>query len=947
LILVDAHGLIYQHYHGTKNQGLSTASAVPTNALFGFTRDLLYLRSLKPAVLIVTYDLSEKTFRNDLYPDYKAHRDPMPDDLSIQLPLIHQSMEALSIPALGLKNYEADDLLATLSRAGAAHGYDVWICTSDKDCRQLITDRIRLYNLRKREEFGRANLLEDWGVTPEQVVDLQILVGDSVDNVPGVPGVGVKTAAKLLQQYGTLDNLIAHLDEVPGKKQESIRTSTPLFETSRRLVRLADDVPVKINWETWKLQPIKTELATKMFQEWGFSSLVRQLRDGTVETRRDEPGLFDGAELFPFGANAPANGEKIDNEPKKDDWKAVYHLVDTPEEFERFFGLLNVQKRFAVDLETTGLEPLRCDLVGLSFSWKEGEAYYLPVRAPICEPHLDVKHTLGRLKPLFENPNVEKVNQNIKYDMLVLRAHGIKLAGIAGDSMVADYLLYPGERSHSKEELSRRHLHHEVIPIEDLIGKKTRKAEQLSIDQVSTQQVKEYAAQDADVALRLCNTIEPQLESVSREPGVASLRKLYQEVEVPLIEVLASMEFYGIRLDVPLLRKLSAEMAKQLDEIEEEIYRLAGRRFKIGSLPQLRTILFDELKLPKQKMTDTTGEAKTDQQTLEKLAEMTHLPGHKLPQKILEQRQLSKLKSTYVDALPELVNPNTGRIHASFNQTVAVTGRLSSSDPNLQNIPIRREMGQQIRQAFLPEPGWRLLTADYSQIELRLLAHFCGDDALRKAFAEDRDIHTAVAAEINGVSEDRVTADMRRVAKTVNFGVLYGMSAHGLAERLHISRNEAAKFIDSYFTRYPRVLEYQQRLLAHCRKSGYVPTILGRRRKIDGIRGSTTYQQRNQPEREAINMEIQGSAADLIKLAMLNLYRRLQRERLRSRLLLQIHDELVFESPPEELHRLAGIVREEMTTPLEKSLRLQAPLKVDMREGPNWLDTTSLEEAAA
>jgi DNA polymerase I len=424
---------------------------------------------------------------------------------------------------------------------------------------------------------------------------------------------------------------------------------------------------------------------------------------------------------------------------------------------------------------------------------------------------------------------------------------------------------------------------------------------------------------------------------------VPSLRKLYQDVEVPLIEVLASMEATGIRLDVPFLQKLSVEMGKHLADIEAEIYRLAGHPFNIGSLPQLRKVLFDELKLPRQKVTSTTGAASTDQETLEKLAAMTNLPGHQLPRKILEQRQLSKLKSTYVDALPAILNRRTGRVHTSFNQTVTTTGRLSSSDPNIQNIPVRREMGQQIRQAFLPEEGWKLLTADYSQIELRLLAHFCGDEDMRQAFVADRDIHTIVAAQIHGVDASQVTAEMRRLAKTVNFGVIYGISAVGLAERLHISRNDGAKFISSYFKRYPKVLAYQQDLLEKCRQIGYVSTILGRRRYIEGIRPRSTYDNRSQPEREAINMEIQGSAADLIKLAMLNLYHRLKREKLRSRLLLQIHDELVFESPPEELAALAGLVREEMTTPVAKALRLQVPLKVDMSAGPNWLDVEELK----
>jgi DNA polymerase-1 len=491
--------------------------------------------------------------------------------------------------------------------------------------------------------------------------------------------------------------------------------------------------------------------------------------------------------------------------------------------------------------------------------------------------------------------------------------------------MLADYLLHAGERSHNLADLASRYLNHQVIPITDLIGKRGKN--QLRLDQVTTTRVAEYSGEDAELAWRLSELLESKI-------GEAGLSQLYQELEVPLIEVLAELEFNGIRLDLPRLRRLSEEMTQQLAGIEQEIYQLAGHPFNIASPKQLRTVLFQELRLPTQRKTGISGEASTDQNTLERLAAL----GHALPKKILEYRQIAKLKGTYVDALPDLINPATGRIHASFNQTVTATGRLSSSDPNLQNIPVRREQGRQIRQAFLPAPGWRLLTADYSQIELRLLAHFCGDAALRQAFAEDGDIHTSVAAQIFGVPEREVTADMRRMAKTVNFGVLYGMSAHGLAARLSIPREEAARFIDAYFARYPKVQQYQAKLLESCRRHGYVSTILGRRREITGIRFDSTYQQRNQPEREAINMEIQGSAADLIKMAMLNIYRRLRRERLQARMLLQIHDELVFEVPPEEEDRLVSLVCEEMTTPLEKALRLEVPLAVAVGVGPNWLD---------
>ncbi len=976
LYLVDAHSLIFQVFHAIP--GMTSPSGLPTNALFGFVRDLLFLRGLAPDYLLCAFDRAEPTFRSALYPDYKAHREAVPDDLQLQIPLIYRAVEALSIPALSVASYEADDVMATVAQEASARGLEVYLCTADKDCRQLIDDRVRLYNLRKRQEFGRQQLLEDWGVEPGQVVDLQSLVGDSVDNVPGVPGIGVKTAAKLLQEFGTLENILANVDRIAGaKRQENLRAAGPIVALSRSLVRLATDVPITFDWEGWRMKPIHTEQMLALCREWGFHSLAGQVRALAKSAAPTQRELFptDGEEMFPFGANAreeadgsstvgddanagraggvsplsedsvsvghPSQGADAPRSPEPvaptaKKWQATYRLIDTPAAFKEVMAGLSKQKRFAIDLETTSLEPRQADIVGIALSWQAGQAYYLAVRGPAGAKLLKEKVVLARLRPILEDPGIAKVNQNIKYDLLVLRSQGIEVRGIAGDPMVADYLLHAGERSHNMEELSRRYLEHQVIPITDLIGKKSRKQPQLRMDQVPTDRVAEYSGEDADVAWRLVELLEPQL-------AATGLAELYNDLEIPLVEVLAEMEFNGIRLDVPRLKHLGEDMAVQLATIEKEIYALAGHEFNIGSLPQLRKILFDELSLPVQGRTGITGEPSTDQESLEKLAALDH-PNAKMPRKILEHRQIAKLKSTYVDALPTLVNPRTGRVHTSFNQTVAATGRLSSADPNLQNIPVRRDMGQQIRQAFVPEPGWQLLTADYSQIELRLLAHFCGDEELRQAFAADRDIHTAVAAQIFGVSEEAVLSEQRRMAKTVNFGVLYGMSAPGLAQRLQIPKGEAAAFITAYFKRYPRVEVYQAHLLAECRRTGMVSTILGRRRHFDptAIRANTSYRDRIQAEREAINMEIQGSAADLIKLAMLEVFRRLRHERLHSRMLLQIHDELVFEAPPEEMPRLIELVRREMTAPVEKRLGLRVPLRVDLAAGPNWLDVSDV-----
>ena len=953
--VLDSHGLIFQMFHGIGP--MSAPDGRPTNAVFGVTRALMDLYDHGADYLIAAFDRPEPTFRTAIAAEYKAHRPPPPADLVVQEPMIEAVLAAMRIPKLSVAGFEADDVMATLAKAGPARGLTVYLCTADKDCRQLLTDNVRIKNLRKGEELNAEFLMKDWGVRPDQVVDFQALVGDSVDNVPGVPGVGPKTAGKWLQQFDTLDNLIAHADEVGGPKiRDALKAAiaSGALARSRSLVKLDDDVPLAFDWDGWRRRDWDGETLLALFQEYGFRGFANKVRNTLIgsgakrnadlladggdappatavtKPRSDKPSLFDVIDgdgefeptgsadaEFAFGALAGA-----------DNWGPLdYQTVDTPAEFKTFLTALKKQSRFTFDLETTALDPLRADIVGYAFCWQEKHAFYLPVRGPAGSRLLDPAATLAALKPIFENPAVGKVNQNIKYDQLALRHAGVTLAGVAGDSMIADYLLHSGERAHNLDELARRLFRHENTSITQLIGKNGKN--QLTMDQVAVEKVSAYAGEDADAAWRLATVLEADL-------ATQGLRKLYDEVEIPLVEVLAELEFNGIRLDVGYLKTLSVEMEGLLAETEKAIHAAAGHPFNVASPKQLQKVLFDELKLPTQKRTDK-GDPSTDFETLEKLAAL----GHELPLKIIEHRSIAKLKGTYVDALPALVNPTTGRLHTSFNQTVAATGRLSSTDPNLQNVPARTEQGKQIRRAFVPPEGWRIVTADYSQVELRLLAHFCRDERLVESFAQDRDVHASVAAEIFKVPEAEVTSAQRRVAKTVNFGVIYGMSAYGLAVRLGMKRKDAETFVDDYFARFPKVLNYQDDLLAACRKTGVVGTLLGRRRRFDpsGIRPQSSYQNRTGAEREAINMEIQGSAADLMKLAMLEVHRRLKTENLEAKMLLTVHDELVFECPPAEVPALAALAREAMSG----ALTLSVPLRVDVAAGPNWLDVEDVQ----
>lgn len=943
LVVVDTFSLVFQVFHAIPP--MSSPKGLPTNALFGLARDLMGLRSENPDYLVCALDVDGPTFRQELYPEYKAHRPPMPADLALQVPHITRLFEAIGVPFIGVPGFEADDIMATLARAGVEKGLDVVLCTTDKDCRQLLGPHVRLLNLRRQSYFDTDALKAEWGVTPGQVVDLQSLVGDSTDNVPGAPGVGPKTAAKYLEEFGSLEALHAALGTIKGKKGDVLRDNWNKVELSRQLVRLRDDVPVALDWQAWKLAPINPVPASAFFREMGFRALTRQVEEMLPGGARPAAAVATPTkqsvqgDLFSAMNNPTETGDAPQTEPVSDWDYSHYRVARSPAELDECLLELARQERFAIDLETTSLQPEECRIVGIALSWKEGHGWYLPLMAPPGETRLEVSETLDRLKPILEGRHPGKINQNIKYDWRALAASGIRMGGIVGDTMVADYLLHAGERSHGLDELSRRYLGHRMIPITDLIGPSSRKAAQKRMDEVPVDQVARYACEDADAALRLSRILETALaEAGPRLPG------LYADLEVPLVEVLARMERAGVLIDARRLEALSVEMASELQRIETQIHSIAGRPFNIQSLPQLRQVLFEDLGLPVQGKTGTTGEPSTDQETLEKLASLDHR-GSELPRMLLRHRQVSKLKGTYVDALPGLAGPD-GRVRASFNQTVTATGRLSSSDPNLQNIPVRRDEGQQIRQAFIAPPGHRLISADYSQIELRLLAHLTGDEALIEAFKQGIDVHAAVAAEIYGTPVASVDSAMRRTAKMVNFGVIYGISAFGLAQRLGVPREQAASFIDAYFARYPSVLAWQEQILDEALSRGFVETILGRRRSITGLKSSRSHRSRTQPEREAINMAVQGSAADLIKLAMLGLDRALERSALGARLVLQIHDELVLECPERETGAAAALVRQAMRGAMDAHGGLRVPLDVDVAAGPNWLDVEAVPDGS-
>jgi DNA polymerase-1 len=955
LFLVDVYSLVFQVFHAIPE--MTGPSGQPTNAVFGFTRDLQTIRALPGAThLICALDVAGPAARNEMFAEYKANRSEIPVDLTPQLPRILEVMESFGIPALGYSGWEADDVIATVVRLASKRGIQTRIVTSDKDVRQLLSPLVQIFNVRKNTFYNTETLQLDWGVRPDQVVDFQSLVGDAVDNVPGIPLVGPKKASALLQQFGTLEEVLKNADKAPGAKlKENLKTFADQARTSRKLVELNAQLPIEVDWEAARIKPPDRARLRTLFTELGFRRFADEMRSETAERATQQSLLLDSndseasatsepavlgesdAEHEPFVLGEPV-GSTVEEPvaaprratppvaPQKVDPARYrgFRVIDSEEAFESFVRELAKQPTFALDLETTDVDPLVAEIVGWAFSWQEGLGYYLPVRAPAGQTTLDPQRVVEALRPLLQNLAKVIVDQNIKFEMLVLRRFGIELGEIGLDPMVGDYLLDAGARAHGRDDLAEKFLGHHTIPIRDLIGTASK---QISMAQVDVAKIAEYAAEDAQVAFSLAQIVEKQLKD-------EQLWDLYWDLERPLIRVLADMQSAGIRVDSEELARQSADVTRRLSALVEEIYEEAGSEFNIDSPLQLRKVLFEQLKLPVLKRTKTGPS--TDQDVLERLALQ-----HSLPAKIIEQRQLSKLKGTYLDALPKMVNPNTGRIHCSFNQVVAATGRLSASDPNLQNIPIRTEEGRRVRRAFLASPdGWKLLCADYSQIELRMLAHFSRDRALQEAFRQGADIHSVVAQEVFGITEAEVTSNMRRIAKAVNFGVIYGQSPFGLAAALGIDAGEAAQFIESYFMKYAGVTRYLQTILRQTHQSGYAHTILGRRRPISGIRPAAINRtQRNLAERTAINAVIQGSAADLIKRAMLNLADRLREVKFPAKLLLQIHDELVFDVPEENVRELAAIVRHEM----EHAMELEVPLVVDLSAGDNWLDVETIE----
>jgi len=897
---VDSHSLIFQVFHALPE--MTSPRGEPVGAIYGFVRDILQLlETRQPDALICAFDLPGPTFRHKLYNGYKADRASMPEDLASQIPKIRELMEALGIPVLSKPGYEADDVLATLARLCHEQKAKCLVVSGDKDCRQLITDHVSVYNIRKDAIYDAQALQSDWGIRPDQVVDYQALVGDKVDCVPGVPLIGPKIAQELLATYGTLEEVLTHAHEVAGaKRKQNLVDYRDDALLSRKLVKLDTEVPVRPDWHAARVGGVDHQRVAKLFQDYGFHSLAERV------------AALGGR---PAQASIPA----VVN--------ANYHLVNTRGDLEKLVADLGQQELISIDTETTNVQPRFAELVGYSLAYQSGEAYYIPVRGPAGETVLDEELVAEALRPVLENPKIAKIGQNLKYDLIVLWEAGIRMAGTQFDTLLASYLLGAGERSHSLDHLALRYLDHTTTKIESLIGKgKSQKR----MDEVPIADVAHYAGEDADIPLQL----HPMLSARLAEQG---LDELNQSVEVPLIEILADLEHRGIRVDTERLRELSSRYGQRLRALSEEIEEMAGHPLNIGSPKQLGKLLFEELGLPVIKKTKTGPS--TDASVLEELAKE-----HPLPAKIVKHRQYSKLLNTYIDALPGMVHPDTGRVHASFNQVVAATGRLSSSNPNLQNIPVRTAEGREIRSAFRAGPaGWKLLAADYSQIELRVLAHYSRDLALCQAFANNEDIHALVASQVEGVQLAEVTSAMRRRAKAVNFGIIYGQSPFGLAKGLNISQDEAAEFIENYFARYPGVLDFFTKTLTACREQGFVSTLLGRRRAVEGVRPvpaglreekTGALRQLNLPERTAVNTVIQGSAADLIKLAMIGVHNRLREEELPAHMLLQIHDELVFEFAPAALDPLARLVVDEMT----QVMNLEVPLQVDVKQGENWAE---------
>ena len=917
LYLIDGSSFIFRAYHAIRP--LSRPDGTPVNAVSGFCNMLFkLLRDLddseRPSHLAVIFDAGKKTFRNDIYPDYKAHRPPAPEDLIPQFKIICEAVEAFNLPSIQLAGYEADDIIATYAKQAESNGSKVTIVSTDKDLMQLVSDDVRMLDTMKNRHIGIDEVIEKFGLGPEKVTEIQALAGDSADNIPGVPGIGVKTAALLLSEYGDLETLLARAGEIKqNKRRENLIEFADLARLSLELVTLSLDVPDLPNIEDFALGDIDPDKVLPFLEEQNFRSLQTRILTHL--------GPEISAEFAPIADAAPK--------------EVKYETVTTTDALKRWIKMSENARQVTIDTETTSTNAMAADLVGISLSIQSGEACYIPLAhishndepvdllsEPNTQPipdQIPMQEALDLLKPLLTNPAVLKIAQNMKYDALVLKKYDVEITPF-DDTMLLSYVLDAGVNKHNMDELARVHLDVSTIPFKEIAGTGKK---QITFDKVEIAKATEYAAEDADITGRLHRLLKPRLVQ-------EKMVTVYETLERPLVPVLVDMEYNGIKVDKDMLNRLSNEFAVRLSELEGVIHDLAGHPFNIASPKQLGEVLFEEMAIPGGKKSKT-GAYTTGADILEKLA----AEGHTLPEKVLEWRGLAKLKSTYTDALQNIINKDTGRIHTSYSLAATTTGRLSSTDPNLQNIPIRTEEGRKIRNAFIPEQGYKLVAADYSQIELRLLAHIADLDSLKKAFNEGIDIHALTASEVFGVPIEGMDPIIRRQAKAINFGIIYGISSFGLANQLGMSRTEAKIFIDKYFERFPGIRHYMEDTKQYCRDKGYVETIFGRKIHVGSINDKNGMR-RAFGERAAINAPIQGSAADVIRRAMIQMPDALKGAGLNAKMLLQVHDELVFEVPEEEVEKTTPIITSVMEKAALPALQISVPLTVDCGIGDNW-----------
>ena len=918
LFLLDAYALIYRAYYALIKNPRINSKGFNTSAVLGFVNTLEdVLKKENPTHIGIAFDPAGPTFRHEAFEQYKAQREETPEVIRLSVPIIKDIIRAYNIPILEVPGYEADDVIGTLATEAGKRGIRTYMMTPDKDYGQLVGEYVFMYRPKYGDKefdvMGVEEVKAKFNIqSPTQVIDMLGLMGDASDNIPGCPGVGEKTAQKLIAQFGSIENLLANTDQLKGSIKTKVETNREQIEFSKFLATIKTDVPIALDMDALKRETPNEEALRKIFEEMEFRTLMERVFKN--EKKTTPTPAAPQADLFGFFADENTDEIKNSNLTRLEDLSYDYQLIDTEEKRQELLQKILTKEIFSLDTETTGTDPITAELVGMSFAYAENQAFYVPVPAEREE----AQKIVNLFKPVFENPKTLKVGQNIKYDMLVLSNYGVEIGGPMFDTMIAHYVLQP-ELRHGMDYLAEIYLKYETIKIEELIGAKGKN--QKNMRDLPPSDVYKYACEDADVTLKLKHVLEKELETSNAKP-------LFEEIEMPLVPVLAYMERNGVRIDTDALKETSKHFTARMNQIEAEVHQLAGMEFNIASPKQVGEVLFDRLKIVDKAKKTKTGQYVTSEEVLESLRGK-----HEIVGKILEHRGLKKLLGTYIDALPQLINPHTGRIHTSFNQTVTATGRLSSSNPNLQNIPIRNEDGKEIRKAFIPDDGCEFFSADYSQIELRIMAHLSGDPHMIEAFQKGQDIHAATAAKSYKIDLSQVTREQRSKAKTANFGIIYGISVFGLAERLNVDRKEAKELIDGYFQNYPHVKEYMDESIRSAREKGYIETIFKRRRYLPDINSHNAVV-RGYAERNAINAPIQGSAADIIKVAMIRIYRRFKEEGLQSKMILQVHDELNFSVVPSEREKVEQIVISEM----ESAYKMKAPLQADCGWGKNWLE---------